>query len=101
MVNYKFKISSVLVLFTVICFLISFTRLKPMMTQHTETKEYWLSFIPPIEEFSEKQILLPCSLKKINFFNEQELDEQSKIENYHPVIDSVLVIPKRFHFAHE
>ena len=82
-------------------FLLSFENIKPMSTQYTFVKEFWLSFVPPIEEFSEKQILTPCSLKKINFFEDTSLDEQAQIENYYPVVDSVIVIPQRFRFNHE
>ncbi len=101
MVNYKFHMSSVLCLLLLGLFLSSFKNIKPMSTQRTFVKEFWLSFVPPIEEFSEKQILMPCSLKKINFFEDSSLDEQALIENYYPVMDSVIVIPQRFRFNHE
>ena len=100
MVNYKFHMSSVLLLLLGY-FLLSFENVKPMSTQQILIKESWLSFIPPIEEFSEKQILQACSLKKINFFEDSNFDDLAHIENYYPVIDSVIVIPQRFRFMQE
>lgn len=52
-----------------------------------------LSYIPSIETTSKKQLMYPISLKKINYFEDNEYAMSDEIQ---PVLDSVIYIPKGF-----
>ena len=56
-----------------------------------------LSYIPSIETSSTQQLMYPISLKKINYFEDNEF---AFAEDMQPVLDSVVYIPKRFR-AHD
>jgi len=98
MVNYKrkyfwlFPCFCVLML-TIVC--ATLERGKPLTVD--VFTEIWLSYIPSIEEFGHLQILEHVSLKKINFFSENQRDQISELEQFEPVIDKVLFVPDGFH----
>ncbi len=60
-------------------------------TEHQKT--ILLSYIPSIEATSTQQLMYPVSLKKINYFDDNEL---VIAEDMQPVLDSVVYIPKGF-----
>ena len=98
MVNYKRKCFW---LFSYLCVLMlaivcsTLERAKPPTVD--VITEIWLSYIPSIEEFGHLQILEHVSLKKINFFSENQRDKISELEQFEPVIDKVLFVPDGFH----
>ncbi len=57
----------------------------------------YLSYIPSIEFYSIQEPLYHVSLKKINLFQDDDLDEFAKMEKFYPVIDKVIYIPDGFH----
>ena len=60
-------------------------------TEHQKT--ILLSYVPSIEATATQQLIYPVSLKKINYFED---NEWAIAEDIHPVLDSVVYIPKGF-----
>ncbi|NBX84794.1 MAG: hypothetical protein EBQ95_04195 [Gammaproteobacteria bacterium] len=60
-------------------------------TKHQET--IFLSYVPSIEATSTQQLMYPISLKKINYFEDNDL---VIAEDVKPVLDSVVYIPRGF-----
>lgn len=84
------------ILLTLLLFL-SLDRIKPQTGYHISSQERLLSYVPPILETSSSETLSIISIKKINVFDDDAFDKVAVLEQYQPVIDSVIVIPKGFH----
>ena len=72
-----------------------FSHLPIHLITHSRVK--YLSYIPSIEQYGVKEPLYVVSLKKINFFQDEQLDDFAQIEKFYPVIDKVIYIPPSFH----
>jgi hypothetical protein len=64
-------------------------------------KDFWLSYIPPIDVHFKIDLMTPVCIKKINFFDTDEVDPLASIERLMPVIDKVVYVPEGLHeFSH-
>lgn len=95
MVSFNFK--SFLGLFLLIPLFWIIDRIQPQNAYHIYSQERLLSYIPPIAETSDSQTLFNISMKKLNVFEDDPLDKVALLEQFDPIIDSVIVIPKGFH----
>lgn len=91
------KSSLLLGLFLLTLLFWSLDSVQPLTRFQCTSQERYLSYVPPILETSVSETLSMISIKKINFFEKESLDKLALLEQFKPVIDSVIVIPKGFH----
>jgi hypothetical protein len=84
-------------LFLLILLLWSLDSIQPQTSFQWSSQERYLSYVPPILETSVSETLSMISIKKINVFEDEGLDKLALLEQFKPIIDSVIVIPKGFH----
>lgn len=60
-------------------------------------KVTYLSYIPPMDIYGKTETLYQISLQKLHLFDEDNLDDFAKMEQFTPIIDKVLYIPDGFH----